>query len=689
MSEQLNIDFETESQVDLLKAGVYNYAKHPSTNILMMGWAFGDETPLCWYPGDTFPERIVNHVTAGGRINAANATFERLIWRLLTEKYAVCPAPALEQFYCTLYKARCNNLPASLDKLCRALGTFNQKQAARGKELIRLFCLLDEDTLAQVDRQSLTDDAMDALWSEFTDYCLDDVRAEREAARVLREPTQEEWEDYWVTERINDRGVIIDRELAVGAQRYAEEERQELVEEVKTLTEGEVEKTRGETLKRWVVERLNAHQCDLITVYKNDVKKMSLDAHNRQVLLAEDLPPVVRKVLECSDASQKSSIGKFKAMLLRADTETNRVHGALMANGASGTGRFSSKGLQVHNFPRQSLPEQDIAIEDICEGIMAEDICEYFGMPIMSILSRLLRPTLIAPKRYQFLVSDWRSIEARIAPWLARSSPSAEAKLQQFRDGINAYKEAAARTFDCNYDDVTPEQLQVGKVQELAFQFGGGANAFLIMARNKGVQASFDDAKYYRTRWRAANPWAPATWAALESAVHAAIRNPTKVQTVGRVRYFTVPKLYGFDQTLFCELPCGRVLTYPDIRITQELSPFGKMQNTLSALRAGWTPKVGEKEWPRGKLYGGLLFENIVQGTAASLLRYALRQCHAKDLPVVLHVHDEIVLEVPDSQVEDAQNALFEIMNTPPEWLKTSPPFPLEASVERMTRYGK
>ena len=155
---------------------------------------------------------------------------------------------------------------------------------------------------------------------------------------------------------------------------------------------------------------------------------------------------------------------------------------------------------------------------------------------------------------------------------------------------------------------------------------------------------------------------------------------------VGKVTYFAVPGLFGFDMTLFCELPCGRVLTYPNVRVGQKKAPWGDMVPSMSCMRAGWTPKADAKEWPRGALYGGLMFENIVQGTAASVLRWALRELDYEQVPVILHVHDEPVAEVATSEAEEILGLMLEIMEDGPGWAEG---LPLKAEGKVMQRYGK
>ena len=354
-----------------------------------------------------------------------------------------------------------------------------------------------------------------------------------------------------------------------------------------------------------------------------------------------------------------------------------------MANGASQSGRYSSKGCQVHNFPRNTMSDPVECRADFIDGIIPEDIREYWQLPIMDILSRMLRPALVPEDGAGYLVSDWSAIEGRVGPWLA-DSPSGEKKLDIYRRGDDPYVIAAQAIYGS--EEIDGDRRQVGKVAELALGFGGGAGAFLGMGRNYGITMGKDQANHIKDKWRLANPWAVQMWAGCEAAAMAALQRPGQRYNVGRLSYFAAERVLVGEKTLFCELPCGRLLTYPDARIGMRPTPWGEMVPGISALRAAWTPKATEREWPRADLWGGLLVENAVQGTAASLLRDALRQCQEAGLPVVLHVHDEIVAEVPQDQINNWSSVLHTIMNVAPDW---APGLPLQAEVDHVERFGK
>lgn len=251
-------------------------------------------------------------------------------------------------------------------------------------------------------------------------------------------------------------------------------------------------------------------------------------------------------------------------------------------------------------------------------------------------------------------------------PWLSADATS-EAKLELFRTGADVYKVNASKTFHVSVGEIDKEQRQIGKVQELACGYGGGVGAFAAMGRIYGVHLPESDARRMVDAWRRANPWAVAYWTALESAYTRAMRHKNHEFHAGRVTYM-------FDgQHLWYALPSGRILCYPYARLESD---------GVSYAKASWKPAADAKEWPRARLWKGLACENITQAAANDVLRASLRQLDG----VVLHVHDEIVLEVPQDTADAAKARLHEVMCTPPVWANG---LPLEAEVNVMTRYGK
>ena len=294
-----------------------------------------------------------------------------------------------------------------------------------------------------------------------------------------------------------------------------------------------------------------------------------------------------------------------------------------------------------------------------------------FGPRITDVLKGMLRPSLMAPEGKRLVVADWAAIEARVTPWASNTNSGAE-KLGIFARGEDVYKHNAAATFHVHYDDVDKEQRQIGKVQELACGFAGGVGAFASMGRIYNVILTESDSRKMVDGWRRANPWSVNYWTALERAYTGAMRHPGKEISAGRVTY-----LYD-KQHLWYALPSGRVLCYPFARFDEE--------GNITYAKAAWKPAADAKEWPRARLWRGLACENITQAIANDLLRHALRRLADEGFDVVLHVHDEIVLETDASAAEDAAAALVKIMCTPPLWAAG---LPLNAEVAIMQRYGK
>ena len=648
------IDFETRSRCDLKSRGVYNYAQDASTEVLCMSYAFGDDDVRTWRPGQPFPHYVANHT---GQIRAHNAAFERLIfWYVLQIDFA------LEQFYCTAAQARANCAPGSLEDVGRFAGAGMRKDH-RGGQLIRLLSMPQLDGTFRED---------EVLMAEMVAYCEQDVRAMRAISKAQRGLSDDELRDYHVNERINDRGVLLDKRLALAAVRYAHTEADEIQETVREITGGEITSVRSPKMRKWVLDRVGPQALKLATVYKDGIAKLSIDKNVRANLLVlaeeqpDEIPADVAEVIQCADDLWASSVAKFNRAASLADEEDDRVRGAFVFSGGSATGRASSFGLQVHNFPRKCADDPALVREAMVRG---HSIVPKFGTRVTDVLKGMLRPALMAAPGKHLVVADWAAIEARVTPWASKTN-SGSAKLAIFERGEDVYKHNAAATFRVGYDDVTKDQRQIGKVQELACGFAGGIGAFAAMGRIYNVVLNESESRRMVDGWRRANPWAPAYWGGLERAYMAAMRNPGHEFSAGRVTY-----LYD-RQHLWYVLPSGRVLCYPMARFDEE--------GNITYAKASWKPAADAKEWPRARLWRGLACENITQAVANDLLRYSLRRLDEKGLDVVLHVHDEIVLETTDPDAAAA--TLLDSMTTPPTWAAG---LPLNAEVATMTRYGK
>lgn len=624
MSQTLGIDFETHSKINLPIRGAYRYARDLSTGIYVMGYAFDDQDVQVWVPGrgEPFPASIEAHILAGGKIDAWNAAFERLLsWYVLCPDYDV-PEPALEQFRCTAARARAHGLPGKLDDCTRALSLPISKHA-EGRRLILSYSVNNTpwDEIPEADQE---------LW---IDYVKSDVDAERMIGQCLRQLTDEEWAEYHLNERVNDRGVPVDLDFAEAAYGYADEVREDVAQKLSLLTGGKVTKaTERKSRDEWVLPQLNEEQIDLISVYKNDEKKITFDVQHREALMVHpDLPRPVERYLELIDEAGGATIGKYKAMLKRSEDlgDGPRMRGALMFNGAGQTGRFSSTGIQLHNLSRASLDDPESIIATVVEG-------EYEIDDVTDTLKKAVRAAIYSPSGMSWY--DFSSIEGRVAPWL-EGGALGEAKLDLYREGVDPYVYNAARTFGISMDEVTKDQRQAGKIQELSLSFLGGVGALKVMGRGFGMHIDDEWGLQLRDAWRRANPWAQKYGRDLEKAVRAAVKDPGNWKDAGRVDY-----AYDGKDWLWCRLPSGRLIAYFQPRYEEVITPWGEPRMAVTTLWGGSKPKVGE-EWPRRALHGGIMLENVTQATAADLLREAIARVDAAELKILLHVHDEIVVE--------------------------------------------
>ena len=622
----LFIDFETKSACDLKKHGVYNYAQDRSTEVLCMSYAFDGDVQT-WTPDQPFPDAVRNYK---GEIRAHNATFERLIfWYVLGINFK------LEQFYCTATQARANCLPGSLEDIGRAMSA-KMKKDHRGKQLIRQCCVPPYNT---------------ALLPELIHYCEQDVRAMREVSLALRQLDADELLDYHINERINDRGLLIDVPLCHAAIGYATAELEDIQTLVKDITG--IASARSPKLKQWVAERIDP---ELMMVDE----KLSLNKATRTALLQLDLPDEVLDVVQCIDDISASSVAKFKRMGELADVEDHRVRGAFVFNGGSATGRSSSYGVQLQNMSRVCAKDPDT----VRSAMMAGDSLSAFGSRVTDVLKGMIRPAIIPAPGNVLIVADWAGIEARCNPWLAKQ-PSSDAKLDIFRSGGDVYVENAKSTF--NVKEVTKEQRFVGKVQELALGFSGGAGAFASMARIYGLEMPEHQIKRMINGWRVANPWCIPYGQELERAYMSAMRHKGHEFSAGRVTYL-------FDGIhLWYILPSGRILNYPFARIED---------GAVTYLKAAFKPASDAVEWPRARLWQGIAQENCAQATANDLLRYSLRQLDG----VIAHIHDEIVVECREDEAETITKRMTSSMCSAPVWAEG---LPLDVEIATMYRYGK
>ena len=634
------IDFETTSETNLTVHGVTRYAQDPTTEVLCLGWAIDDGEVSVWYPEDSeFPQEVIDRVIAGDTMYAHNATFDRLVWEYMLSNDFAVPLPALSQWRCSQARAMAQGLPGALGNLCKAIDLPIQKQT-EGKRLIRDYSCNGRVDWMDDDKQLMTD------------YCAMDIRTMRMACSVMRELTTSEWAEYHLNERINERGIPIDVEFATAALNYASDVKRDVNGQIQELTNGAVKSALArKTRDAWIFARITPDQKELLSVYKNDVKKYSLDQeHRNQLLEADNLDRDVEALVSLMNDAGGSSTSKYTSMV---NTHVDgRVCNALVWHGAA-TGRWTSKGIQLHNMPRKAYEEPEALIQDV--------LGDYEVDRPASTLSKLLRATITAPEGITF--GDWSAIEGRICPWLS-DDYRAQGVLDVFRRDEDIYIATAA---GMGMDD-----RQAGKVAALSMQFAGGAGALQRMAKVYGVVYTLERAEELKCLWRSANKWAVDFWWGLLNAAKDAYKTPGVPYTCGKLTF-----QYDGGDWLWMRRPSGNLQGYFQPKIELVEYPWGGEGYELTALAGSVKPKAG-KAWPRRALTPGTLIENATQGTAADLMRFCVTE--GQHLPIIGHVHDELIVE------GEYINEVQELMDRLPTWAAG---LPIKAEVKHKQRYGK
>ena len=716
------VDSETRSRDDVTVSGAYKYARHPTTDVTVWGYALDDGPVGLWSPPwawagrpDVEPTALLDHIENGGLVVAWNSFFDRHVYNQVMPRLYGWPVIRLDQWLCAQAQAEGNNLPGKLEKACEALGTGARKDSA-GKGLMQL--------LAHGTRDNLDKAAVVEEMGRFRAYCLHDIEAMRDVWQCTRPLTGTEWAEFHVSERINDRGAAVDIEFAAAAAKFAAAEQADLDEQLRDLLlaahevrPDDVRNSKNELCgpvfginhhlrkARWLHTWLDNDQ-ELQQVVERPPKKKdgpprySCDRPTRETVLemlaqethaeamGEDADTVTQ-FLEIIEAGNSAAVRKFSAMV--ATEYQGRINGSYSFNGAGQTGRYSSRGVQIHNLIRAPLDDDNPdlaldAIDDILAGAEAEDLRAKYGLPVSRLLARLIRPTFVAPEGRMLVWGDWGQIEGRTLPWLA-DSPASRAKLDLYRAGIDTYKVAAMPIYGLSApDQATYQQRQVGKVSELALGFGGASGAFAAMGRGYGVVVPEAEARQIVDAWRMSNSWAPTFWHELWGAAIAAYHNPGVWQRAGRVHYLFAPNL--MRGTLVCQLPDKRLLVYPQFRherrLEIEVDDDGNEREVVR-IRTSFVKGFGGG-YGRVELWYGTLAENITQATAASLLRRTLRRLDEAGIEVVLHTHDEVVVECDEADVEAVARALRNEMLTLPEWAAG---LPLAADIETGPYYTK
>ena len=628
MSEikNLSIDIETYSSANLAKCGVYRYTEAKDFEILLFGYSTdGSEVKVIdLASGETLPKEILEALTDPEVTKwAFNAQFERVCLSrylgLSTGKY-LDPS----QWRCSMVWSAYMGLPLSLE----GSGAVLEKQKLQeGKDLIRYFCVPCKPTKTNGGRtRNLPSDAVEK-WERFKAYNRRDVETELEIKKKLeRFPVPEfVWDEYHLDQEINDRGILVDMPFVREAVRIDSLSREELIAQMRKLTDLENPNSVLQ-MKTWLSDK----GLEVDSLGKKEVKAMLGDAEGE-----------VSEALMLRLQLAKSSVKKYQAME-SAVCSDDRARGLFQFYGANRTGRFSSHIIQWQNLARNEMSDLDQARSLVRTGNIEALALLYDDIP--DVLSQLVRTAFIPKPGYKYFVADFSAIEARVLAWLSGE----QWVLEVFASGGDIYCETASRMFHVPVvkHGENGELRQKGKQAVLSCGYGGGVGALKAMG---AIEAGMKEEELQPLvdAWRAANPNIVRFWWKVDSAVKKALKDRTYQEVNG----------IGFSYRsgmLFVKLPSGRSLAYVKPRL--EANRFGGESMTYEGIGA-------TKKWERLESFSGRMVENITQAIARDLLLNSMK--NLKDLAIVAHVHDELIIEAPP---ETDLTEICERMAIAPAW---------------------
>lgn len=636
MKGHLIIDMETRSTTELKDCGVHVYAADPATDVMCMALKMNGDAPVIWvskpfkrllkddhrlpWVSDT---QMLAMVEDAQEIHAHNAQFERIMWQnVMVKKYGLPPIP-FDKWRCTAAKAAYYALPRSLGMVADALGLPQKKDTVGYKTMLKMCKPRDG---------RWNEDPADFLTLLY--YCMQDVQTEYEVDKALPDIPDTELAVWRYDQEINDTGVALDLE-GIQNLRVKVEKRESLyLREIQNITQGRVNSAKQvQAMVDWFKE--------------NGVILENLQKETVKTTLTGELKPHVRRMLEIRQSLAKSSVSKLDSMARWANKD-GRVRGAFLYHGAS-TGRWAGRGIQPQNLPRESFTEEK-EIEDLL-GMGIYDIDAKYGCTIQAA-SKCIRGMIVAAPGHRLFCADFSSIEARVLAWLADEKKA----LHTFTTNRDPYIVAACDIYGKKYDQISKGERLLGKVCELALGYQGWLGAFDSMAQVYGVkvdvgdvtgmdQKDIDKAREEKTKniivkWREARPNTVAFWHGVEQAAALAVKKPGKAFWYGDHVAFAV-----VNNFLKCRLPSGRMLSYYNPGFKKVKTKYDVEKTVISFYGMESTTN----QWMELTTYGGKLTENIVQAVARDLLVAGLLEARKAGFKTVMHVHDEIVAEVPDA----------------------------------------
>jgi DNA polymerase len=636
---KLFIDFESYSESDIKKSGADVYARHHTTGVLCMAFALNDDPIQVYIPKEEqrramhidpisfpivseLPEAVLDHVLQGGAVVAHNYIFDYLIWNNCTN----WPQLTLEQADCTSARASAMALPASLGMLGEALSV-EIKKSPTGTRLITKMCKPPFQTGP-------------ALMAEMAEYCGYDVASMREIDKRLMPLSPSEREVWLVNSKINQRGLRVDYELINNSIFISGQEDLRLIE----ITEAKWG-LNGTALRspKQMLEFCAKHGEELPNLSKATLATATIKS------------PEVQEVLDIRAQVCKSSIKKFYAMMLRM-CDDERIRGNHVYHRAT-TGRFAGSGMQVQNLPRPQLKDPD-AVADyvVAHGKLPDDT----GLNAKDAVSSLLRSAIIPEEGHEFYCADYSAIESRVLFWLADEQKG----LDVYREGLDLYCVTASNIFGypINKREHSHER-SIGKVAVLSCGYGGGKIAFQGMCDSMGVDLDGRDPQTIVNAYRDGFVKVKRFWDDCEQACIEAILQPGITMHLRNVAF----KYSTKRQALACRLPSGRLIQWPFASVDKEgKTPWGSTATQVTYMGTNLAHK-----WVQQRTYGGDIAQSLTQAVARDMLTDAMVRIEKAGFPVVLHVHDEIMVEMPEGA--NRYNEFEEIMSTPATWATDCP----------------
>lgn len=581
-------------------------------------------------------------------LEAHNAFFEKVMWRHVCQSRHSFPEVPNEKWSCSAALASVYALPRALGNVGEALNLAVKKSEEGRLAMMQL--VKPKPNSSEFDRNIFK-------YQTLFEYCIDDVRAEREIARRL--PPLEGYErDVWLLDqKVNERGVPLDSKMILGGIKIIEEYTKVLEDKMEKLTDGRLNNIRQTAaLQLWLEEK---------GVLVDNVQKATV----QKVLERKKLPDAVRSVLEIRQALGQTSTAKYYAMKNHACSDW-RARDQFMYSGAS-TLRWAGRGIQMQNLPRGGVKPTEAMYAAIRSGSWRQ--VQALG-DVMDILSSCIRGAIAATDGKELLDADFSNIEGRVLAWIAGE----EWKIKAFEDfdagiGPDLYLLAYAVSFNVDLKDVDDYKRLIGKVMELALGYMGGVGAFQNMAKAYGLEIEDSVADDLKVKWRAKHPKIVKFWKDVEQAAMKAVITKERVEANEHVSF------YVEDGFLFCDLPHGGRLAYYDPKIITDMTPWGE-KNVLSFMGVNSVTRKFERQ----TTYGGKLTENIVQNIARCVMADALLALDKAGFNVIMHVHDQALSE--ENEGERTMEEYIKVMAQPKQWRAG---LPLACEGESMKRFKK